>query len=265
MAPELSEDMLLRLVAAFQDLRHLYDDGTLTYPYSLRGCYIILSISVIYSHNNVEIINIVKHISAYPSDTIDNALRNTFDFDMYRPDALEKLEEVLVHHRLIVPGSLDPQTARNATQKQSLDIDFEAGGSPPGAKEPKFGEEDPEGGSHEGGNQFSGGVCIVFLITFAYLLRYYLKQSGGSETAGQGGRGGYMRLSRGHEIHQLSDTQKVDVSEEVQEEARELARRELERRLKELDPSEADAEKYGHLLNAVQGHIAALHDLFESW
>lgn len=36
-APELSEDMILRLVAAFHDLRHAYDTGALTYPYSLRG------------------------------------------------------------------------------------------------------------------------------------------------------------------------------------------------------------------------------------
>lgn len=37
LAPELDEDLLLRLVAAFQDLRKGYDDGTLGYPYSLRG------------------------------------------------------------------------------------------------------------------------------------------------------------------------------------------------------------------------------------
>lgn len=39
LAPELSEDMILRLVAAFQDLRRAYDSGSLTYPYSLRGMY----------------------------------------------------------------------------------------------------------------------------------------------------------------------------------------------------------------------------------
>lgn len=37
LAPELSEDMILRLVAAFQDLRSAYNAGQLTYPYSLRG------------------------------------------------------------------------------------------------------------------------------------------------------------------------------------------------------------------------------------
>ena len=37
LAPELNEDIISRLVAAFQELRHAYETGTLTYPYSLRG------------------------------------------------------------------------------------------------------------------------------------------------------------------------------------------------------------------------------------
>ena len=37
LAPELSQDLLLRLVAAFQDLRRAHEAGALTYPYSLRG------------------------------------------------------------------------------------------------------------------------------------------------------------------------------------------------------------------------------------
>lgn len=45
LAPELSEDMILRLVAAFHDLRHAYDAGRLTYPYSLRGELVLLALS----------------------------------------------------------------------------------------------------------------------------------------------------------------------------------------------------------------------------
>ena len=37
LAPELSQEILGRLVSAFQDLRAGYVAGTLTYPYSLRG------------------------------------------------------------------------------------------------------------------------------------------------------------------------------------------------------------------------------------
>lgn len=42
LAPNLSEDTILRLVAAFHDLRRAYDSGTLTYPYSLRGACVVL-------------------------------------------------------------------------------------------------------------------------------------------------------------------------------------------------------------------------------
>lgn len=37
LAPELDEEFILRLVGAFHDLRKGYDNGTLNYPYSLRG------------------------------------------------------------------------------------------------------------------------------------------------------------------------------------------------------------------------------------
>lgn len=37
LAPELSEDLITRLVGAFHDLRKGYESGVLSYPYSLRG------------------------------------------------------------------------------------------------------------------------------------------------------------------------------------------------------------------------------------
>lgn len=37
LAPGIDEDMITRLVGVFQDLRRGYDEGTLSYPYSLRG------------------------------------------------------------------------------------------------------------------------------------------------------------------------------------------------------------------------------------
>jgi hypothetical protein len=37
LAPELDQDLILRLVGAFQDLRRGYEKGDLNYPYSLRG------------------------------------------------------------------------------------------------------------------------------------------------------------------------------------------------------------------------------------
>jgi len=37
LAPDLSQDLVMRIVRAFHDLREGYDNGVLGYPYSLRG------------------------------------------------------------------------------------------------------------------------------------------------------------------------------------------------------------------------------------
>jgi hypothetical protein len=54
------------------------------------------------------------------------------------------------------------------------------------------------------------------------------------------------------------------VPDAVREQAREMARQELARRLEELDMSAGEAKEYGDLLSAVQSHIAQLYDLLES-
>ena len=45
-----------------------------------------------------ELINLVKHMQAYPDDPLEVALRNIFDFDVYRRETIEKLAEILDHH-----------------------------------------------------------------------------------------------------------------------------------------------------------------------
>ena len=57
---------------------------------------------------------------------------------------------------------------------------------------------------------------------------------------------------------------KDDVPEEIKARAREMARKELERKLKELNMSIHDAKGYSTLLDPVQFHIASLLDLLES-
>ncbi|ETW77425.1 hypothetical protein HETIRDRAFT_156533 [Heterobasidion irregulare TC 32-1] len=225
LAPELEEDILIRLVGVFDDLRKGYDDGSLTYPYSLR-----------------ELIAIVRHMRTYPTDTLDHALRNVFDFDVHKPDAIDKLAAILEHHGLQVKR-LGLDAGRDAAQKRVLDLKFEPKGSTDLDK-PKFGKEDPNNEPHHGGNTWAGG-------------------SGGRDTAGMGGRGGYMRLFKGHDIKQVSDELKKDVPDEIREQAREMARQELARRLEELNMSAAEAKGYGSLLTSVQAHIAQLHDLLE--
>ncbi|KAL1948550.1 hypothetical protein VTO73DRAFT_12625 [Trametes versicolor] len=226
LAPQLSEDLILRLVAAFHDLRKAYESGTVTYPYSLR-----------------ELLNLVRHMQAYPGDSLEAALRNVFDFDVYKPETIAKLGAILDHHGLVVKN-LGIGAAREAAQKKVLDIKFEPKGDT-SLSEPKLGKDDPENNPHTGGNTWSGGT-------------------GGRDTAGMGGRGGYMRLFKGHDINQVSDALKNDVPDHVKERAREMARLELARRLEELNMSAGDAKGYGALFTAVEGHIASLHDLLEN-
>ncbi|TFY75430.1 hypothetical protein EWM64_g8582 [Hericium alpestre] len=230
LAPELDDDLLRRLVGAFHDLRKGYDDGSLTYPYSLR-----------------ELIALVRHMRAYPTDTLDNALRNVFDFDVYKQETIDKLAEILQHHGLKVQH-LGLDASRESAAKKVLDMKFEPRET--GLDKPKRGKDDPKDEPHQGGNTFSGGT-------------------GGRDTAGMGGRGGYMRLFKGGDIQQVIPlpTALCDpvlmCLDEIKEQAREMARQELARRLEELNMSAIEAKGYGALLTAVQSHIAPLHDLLE--
>ena len=48
-------------------------------------------------------IAIVRHMQAYPGDDLDDTLRNVFDFDVYRIETVEKLDEILRKHRFVYP------------------------------------------------------------------------------------------------------------------------------------------------------------------
>jgi hypothetical protein len=61
---------------------------------------------------------------------------------------------------------------------------------PPAIDAPKHGKEDSKNEPHVGGNTWAGGT-------------------GGSNTAGLGGRGGPYRLDKGHPVHQVTDEAKV--------------------------------------------------------
>lgn len=84
LAPNLDNDLIFRLVAAFHDLRAEYDKGFLSYPYSLR-----------------ELINLVKHLDRFPDDTLAESLRNVFDFDVHRPETIDRLARILEQHGFV--------------------------------------------------------------------------------------------------------------------------------------------------------------------
>jgi len=89
-------------------------------------------------------------------------------------------------------------------------------------------------------------------------------KTGGTSTAGLGGRGGYKRFYKGGNIKQVSDELKRNVPEAIKEKAREIAQQELKRRLEELDLSTLEAGEYGRLLKQTQTHMLSLHDLLEN-
>ncbi|KAJ3330432.1 von Willebrand factor A domain-containing protein 8, partial [Gonapodya sp. JEL0774] len=81
MAPEILKGRLRRLVAVFAELRRAFDDGLVSYPFSLR-----------------ELINVVKHMKKYPDEPLDSVLRNVFDFDVTRKEYHDLLINILDKH-----------------------------------------------------------------------------------------------------------------------------------------------------------------------
>lgn len=108
-----------------------------------------------------------------------------------------------------------------------------------GNEAPKHGKEDPENAPHVGGNTWAGGT-------------------GGRDTAGLGGKGGPYRLDKGHDVHQLSDTEKDTVPEHIKEAARKVGQEAYRRRLKEIEMSEHDAQMYGSFVATVEKEIREL-------
>ncbi|KAG0268044.1 von Willebrand factor A domain-containing protein 8 [Actinomortierella ambigua] len=90
--PDVPEELLLKLTAAFEDLRVLVDEGMLSYPYSTR-----------------ELVNVVRHMQIYPEEGISRILQNVFDFDQYDPDSKTMLIETFQKHG--IPVGLDAEFA----------------------------------------------------------------------------------------------------------------------------------------------------------
>lgn len=51
------------------------------------------------SLRRLELINLIKHMQAYPEDALEDAFRNVFDFDVYKTDTMNALAEILEHHK----------------------------------------------------------------------------------------------------------------------------------------------------------------------
>jgi MoxR-like ATPase len=85
--PHVDPALVQRLVSLFGDLRSSVDQGLLSYPYSLR-----------------ELVNIVKHLEAFPNDTISQTIENVFDFDNYDTNLKQYLGSLFNRHGIPLTG-----------------------------------------------------------------------------------------------------------------------------------------------------------------
>ncbi|SPO39671.1 uncharacterized protein PSFLO_05152 [Pseudozyma flocculosa] len=212
-APSVDVDLLRKLDVAFHDLRDGFDAGLINHPYSLR-----------------ELLHLVAHMERFPDEKLSDVLLNALSFDLHRPEAIRWVVDALRKRGLPV-DDLDLEALRNRIKPaDALKITFEGmedydpkkAGRSTDLDRPKEGKEDPNNEEHVGGNTWRGGT-------------------GGRDTAGLGGRGGYERLYKGHKIHRVSKALKDDVPDHIKRQARAMARAALEKQLKEngLAPHEA--------------------------
>ncbi|XP_052760098.1 von Willebrand factor A domain-containing protein 8-like [Mya arenaria] len=79
--PDVSEQVLEKLVLSFGELRNMADQGLIAYPYSTR-----------------EVVNMVKHIQRFPDEGLTTVIGNVFDFDSYNSELREVLISTMQKH-----------------------------------------------------------------------------------------------------------------------------------------------------------------------
>lgn len=139
-------------------------------------------------------------------------------------------------------GGADDEKLRLEFDRSPDDVDFDK------LDEPKLGKIDPNNAPHHGGNQWMGGT-------------------GGYNTAGLGGIGGPFRLDAGHDVHQMPDFAKQQVPKHILQKAREIAKVEYAKKLREINMSEHDADAYDKVWKKVQvpsRKLAAVIDQLEA-
>ena len=180
-APDIPISILSQLAGAFGELRSEHAAGKLQYPYSLR-----------------EAVATARHLQAFPDASLGEALAGVLSFDAFEPHLMSQLAKIFSRHDIDVSDAWDDGGAfgSGVGEEGAWGLRFERadGTSIPktGVGEAKHGKVDPLNAPHVGGNTWAGGT-------------------GGSDTAGLGGRGGPYRLDAGHQVHQVSDKYKNEV------------------------------------------------------
>ena len=241
--PNVPPSTLRTVAASFGDLRGLADGGEISYPYSTR-----------------EAVAVTRHLEMYPEDDIVSVLHNVLDMDSYDERLYSRIAEIFRGHGIAFTdhesrgayygkeagrgrgGGENELYVRYDRPERTEGVVSE---SPPDPGLPKFGKWDEKNEAHVGGNRWAGGT-------------------GGSDTAGLGGRGGPYRLDRGHKVHQVSDEAKAEVSREAAAAARAIAEKGLSERLKEIGMSESDWDTYKEFLDPIRGEISSLRGILNA-
>ncbi|TPX75293.1 hypothetical protein CcCBS67573_g03438 [Chytriomyces confervae] len=108
-APSVDEDILIKLIDSFNDLRRLVDEGLINYPYSTR-----------------ELVSVVKHLQSFPREGLSRALQNVFDFDSYDTDVKELIITTLskngLHIGMESDFKVDLGSEKNLPEPELLEV-----------------------------------------------------------------------------------------------------------------------------------------------
>lgn len=144
LAPSLGVEIISKLVNSFNDLREAFDDGLIQYPYSLR-----------------ELINIVRHMEKFPTESIDSVLRNVFDFDAHKTELNELVVKTFIKNGVNVKNI--GIEAIQTLETENLEIKYRHE-QPPAIDMPKHGKIDEKNEPHVGGNTWAGGTGTFLLL-----------------------------------------------------------------------------------------------------
>jgi hypothetical protein len=188
--------------------------------------------TVVYPFSLREAVGVIKHINEFPSDGIQEAVENVISFDRFDASLMKRLNSIFLDNGIRL---LEKRTIKERLSRAQGNL------STPKtrASDPKHGKIDPDNTPHVGGNTWAGGT-------------------GGSDTAGLGGRGGPYRLDAGHPVHQVSDEMKAQVSKESREKARRMADEALKKKLEELEMGKLDWKRYTNVRERVDEQICQL-------
>lgn len=137
-----------------------------------------------------EAVAVAKHLERFPNDGVAAALENILAFDAYAPGVRAQVARVFQARGVPLPEHADGEAGEDESEggagRGGVKYRDAGGRSLPktGLGAPKHGKEDAKNEPHVGGNTWAGGT-------------------GGSDTAGLGGRGGPYRLDKGHVVHQV--------------------------------------------------------------